>query len=144
MEPRQQLSSASCGFVDDDSRRAPCPGVSASSGEISTTPACDDVNSGAYFAAPRKLRSRGDARSSGATPLTTIDASPTSSAAHYLRNSRGGENEIALTAGAAAGTPPDHASAVTRRRFGRVTPAGAGRRAGFVAGAAGALGLAPA
>ena len=50
------------------------PGDSASSGVTSTTPACDDVNIVAYLAVPRKLRSRDDARSSGATPLTTVDA----------------------------------------------------------------------
>ena len=51
------------------SARATCPASPRAPAYTSTTPACDAVNIDAYFAVPRKLRSRDDARSSGATPL---------------------------------------------------------------------------
>ena len=70
-------SSASCG-LSTTTRDGTRPGVSASSGEIRTTPAFDVASIGAYFATPRKVRCRCDARSSGATPSTTVDGSPTS------------------------------------------------------------------
>ena len=108
---------------------------------MSTAPARVDANSVAYFATPKKLQV---ARSRTVQRRDSRDFDrPVSdqSAADGLRNSRGGEDELALTAAPFLRIP-----SVARRAlpvghsaggFGRVTPAGAVGAPAFAAGNAG-------